>query len=85
MLQLITTKIDKQMKTVSVYRKGVLRKNFQSFKFEELEPGISIEAIHHKGSIFFGKIALKTGEKINIFTVRDAGEGIFYETVDLAN
>jgi hypothetical protein len=80
-MQITTTKINKKLKTVSIYRHGIIRKSFQSFQFDELVPGITAEAI----PFYCGNLELKTGQKIRVFSAQKNGESIFSEMVDLAN
>ena len=66
-----TTTINRQKKTLTVEKKGLLKNDFQSYRFDEIESGgLAIKETYNRGKYTGIELPLKSGERIELTTPR---------------
>lgn len=81
-----TTIINRPKKTLTVQKKGLLKTDFQSYRFDEIEGGgLTIKKTYNEGDYTSIELTLKNGEKIDLTSARSTFKFKNRDIVEEAN
>ena len=81
-----TTTINRQKETLTVQKKGLLKNDFQSYRFDEIESGgLTINKTYSEGEYTSIELPLKNGEKIELTSARSTFKFKNRDIVEEAN
>lgn len=80
------TTINRKNKTLTVQKKGLLKNDFQSYRFDEIESGgLTIRKTYNEGDYTSIELPLKNGEKIDLTSARSTFKFKNRDIVEEAN
>jgi hypothetical protein len=83
---IITTTINSRTKSLTIEKRSLLKKEFDEYKFEEVEKHLSVKIESQKGTNYYTpQIQLKYGEPIDLINFGLMRRGKTYDIVDIAN
>lgn len=81
-----TAVINRQKQTITIQKKGLLKNDLQSYRFDEIaDGGLTVRETYNEGKYTSIELPLKNGEKIDLTSPRSTFKFKNHDIVDQAN